>query len=311
MPYVVVVIDELADIMIQAGRDVEPVLSRLMALARATGIHLIIATQRPDVKTISGTIKANIPGRVALGTANATDSRTILDESGAEYLCAKGDMLYKSEEGLGRTQGALITQGELSRIMAFIVKQWPAQIDDAIVNEMESEEEKSDAGDAVNEAGDAFVPAKVKAVAKALRKELGPEARQEGSLPERLDSVARLIDEERTLKKSLKAARTSLDERAKEAIEDLDDDQARLLLSTKWIDPLVSRLSSMPDATVGTLVDTLNALSDKYATTYADIDAQIQSAEEELVGMLGELAGDEFDMAGIRELASLLGGEAR
>ena len=163
----------------------------------------------------------------------------------------------------------------------------------------------------MNEAGDAFVPAKVKAVAKALRKELGPEARQEGSLPERLDSVARLIDEERTLKKSLKAARTSLDERAKEAIEDLDDDQARLLLSTKWIDPLVSRLSSMPDTTVGTLVDTLNALSDKYATTYADIDAQIQSAEEELVGMLGELAGDEFDMAGIRELASLLGGEAR
>ena len=174
-----------------------------------------------------------------------------------------------------------------------------------------TDEEKSDAGEAVNEAGDAFVPAKVKAVAKALRKELGPEARQEGSLPERLDSVARLIDEERTLKKSLKAARTSLDERAKEAIEDLDDDQARLLLSTKWIDPLVSRLSSMPDTTVGTLVDTLNALSDKYATTYADIDAQIQSAEEELVGMLGELAGDEFDMAGIRELASLLGGEAR
>lgn len=83
-----------------------------VALARATGIHLIIATQRPDVKTISGTIKANIPGRVALGTANATDSRTILDESGAELLCAKGDMLYKSEEGLVRTQGAFIAKDE-------------------------------------------------------------------------------------------------------------------------------------------------------------------------------------------------------
>ena len=153
VPYIVIVIDELADIMTLCGRDVEPVLGRLMALARATGIHLIIATQRPDVKTISGTIKANIPGRVALGTANATDSRTILDESGAEYLCAKGDMLYKSEEGLVRTQGALITKGELSRIMAFIVKQWPAQIDDAIVNEMESEEEKSDAGGPVGEDG--------------------------------------------------------------------------------------------------------------------------------------------------------------
>ena len=139
VPYIVIVIDELADIMTLCGRDVEPVLGRLMALARATGIHLIIATQRPDVKTISGTIKANIPGRVALGTANATDSRTILDESGAELLCAKGDMLYKSEEGLVRTQGALITKGELSRIMEFIVKQWPSQIDESIVGEMESE----------------------------------------------------------------------------------------------------------------------------------------------------------------------------
>ena len=140
VPYIVIVIDELADIMTLCGRDVEPVLGRLMALARATGIHLIIATQRPDVKTISGTIKANIPGRVALGTANATDSRTILDESGAELLCAKGDMLYKSEEGLVRTQGAFIAKDELSRIMAFIVKQWPAQIDESIMDEMETEE---------------------------------------------------------------------------------------------------------------------------------------------------------------------------
>ena len=139
VPYIVIVIDELADIMTLCGRDVEPVLGRLMALARATGIHLIIATQRPDVKTISGTIKANIPGRVALGTANATDSRTILDESGAELLCAKGDMLYKSEEGLVRTQGALITKGELSRIMEFVVRQWPSQIDETIVGAMESE----------------------------------------------------------------------------------------------------------------------------------------------------------------------------
>ena len=174
-----------------------------------------------------------------------------------------------------------------------------------------TDEERSDAGEAVNEAGDAFVPAKVKAVAKALRKELGPEARTEGSLPGRLDAVAMLIDEERTLRRSLKDARAALDERAKEAIEGLDDDQARLLLSAKWIDPLVSRLSSMPDEAIGSLVDTLAALSDKYATTYADIDAQIQSAEAELVSMLGKLEGDEFDLAGIRELASLLGGEVR
>jgi S-DNA-T family DNA segregation ATPase FtsK/SpoIIIE len=111
VPYIVIIIDELADIMTLCGTEVTPVLGRLMALARATGIHLILATQRPDVKTISGTIKANIPGRVALGTSNATDSRTILDEAGAELLCAKGDMLYKSEEGLIRTQGSLITKG--------------------------------------------------------------------------------------------------------------------------------------------------------------------------------------------------------
>ena len=153
VPYIVIVIDELADIMTLCGRDVEPVLGRLMALARATGIHLIIATQRPDVKTISGTIKANIPGRVALGTANATDSRTILDESGAELLCAKGDMLYKSDEGLVRTQGALITKGELSRIMEFIVKQWPSQIDESIVDEMESESASDDASGSVGEDG--------------------------------------------------------------------------------------------------------------------------------------------------------------
>ena len=153
VPYIVIVIDELADIMTLCGRDVEPVLGRLMALARATGIHLIIATQRPDVKTISGTIKANIPGRVALGTANATDSRTILDESGAELLCAKGDMLYKSDEGLVRTQGALITKAELSRIMEFIVKQWPSQIDESIVDEMESESASDDASGSVGEDG--------------------------------------------------------------------------------------------------------------------------------------------------------------
>lgn len=153
VPYIVIVIDELADIMTLCGTEVTPVLGRLMALARATGIHLILATQRPDVKTISGTIKANIPGRVALGTSNATDSRTILDESGAELLCAKGDMLYKSEEGLVRTQGSLITKGELSRIMEFIVKQWPAQFDESIVNEMESEEKKSGGKDSADDSG--------------------------------------------------------------------------------------------------------------------------------------------------------------
>ena len=139
VPYIVIVIDEVADIMLQCGRDVDPLVNRLAALARATGIHLVLATQRPDVKTISGTIKANIPGRIALGTTNLQDSRTILDESGAEYLVYKGEMLYKADEGLVRTQGALITKEEIDRIIDFAVKQWPAQIDESIVEQMDEE----------------------------------------------------------------------------------------------------------------------------------------------------------------------------
>ena len=138
MPYIVVIIDELADIMIQAGRDVEPVLSRLMALARATGIHLILATQRPDVKVISGTIKANIPGRVAFATGSATDSRTILDESGAETLIGDGDMLYRTNDGLTvRAQGAFVSRGEKNRIVEFAVRQWPSVMDEDLKEELD------------------------------------------------------------------------------------------------------------------------------------------------------------------------------
>ena len=138
MPYIVIVIDELADIMIQTKRDVEPVLSRLMALARATGIHLILATQRPDVQVISGTIKANIPGRIAFATTNATDSRTILDESGAETLIGDGDMLYRASDGLTvRAQGAFVSRGEKNRIVDFAVKQWPSVMDEELADQLE------------------------------------------------------------------------------------------------------------------------------------------------------------------------------
>ena len=147
MPYIVVIIDELADIMIQAGRDVEPVLSRLMALARATGIHLILATQRPDVKVISGTIKANIPGRVAFATGSATDSRTILDESGAETLIGDGDMLYRTNDGLTvRAQGAFVSRGEKNRIVDFAVRQWPSVMDEDLKDELEHADDGDEGG---------------------------------------------------------------------------------------------------------------------------------------------------------------------
>ena len=145
MPYIVVVIDELADIMIQTKRDVEPVLSRLMALARATGIHLILATQRPDVQVISGTIKANIPGRVAFATTNATDSRTILDESGAETLIGDGDMLYRASDGLTvRAQGAFVSRGEKNRIVDFAVRQWPSVMDEELKDQLDHANDEED-----------------------------------------------------------------------------------------------------------------------------------------------------------------------
>ncbi|MCR5752693.1 MAG: DNA translocase FtsK [Kiritimatiellae bacterium] len=121
VPYIVIIIDEVADLMASNGKEVTPDIARLTAKARAAGIHLILATQRPDAKIITGTIKANIPGRVAFKTSQAIDSRTILDEAGAENLIGKGDMLFKGKDGvLVRAQGAWISDEEIARVTEFI-----------------------------------------------------------------------------------------------------------------------------------------------------------------------------------------------
>ncbi len=131
LPYVVIIIDEVADLMAAAAKEVVPNIARLTAKARAAGIHLILATQRPDAKVITGTIKANIPGRVAFKTTTAIDSRTILDDGGAENLIGRGDMLFKSKEGLLiRAQGAWISDPEIARITAFIEQHSTVQFDD-------------------------------------------------------------------------------------------------------------------------------------------------------------------------------------
>jgi S-DNA-T family DNA segregation ATPase FtsK/SpoIIIE len=138
IPYIVIIIDELADVMQTEGRDVEAVLARLLALARATGIHLILATQRPDTKVITGTLKSNIPGRIAFKTSQGNDSRTILDSVGAEQLIGKGDMLFKSKDGiLLRAQGSFISNEDINAITDYLAQHYPTNFDEKFLRKIE------------------------------------------------------------------------------------------------------------------------------------------------------------------------------
>lgn len=125
MPYIVVIIDELADLMAQAGPEIEAAIERLAHLARATGIHLVIATQRPSVDVITGTIKANIPSRIAFACIQAVDSRTILDRNGAERLIGRGDMLFLPIDAQKpvRIQGCFISEGETEAVVEYLRSQ--------------------------------------------------------------------------------------------------------------------------------------------------------------------------------------------
>ncbi|MCX6306938.1 MAG: DNA translocase FtsK 4TM domain-containing protein [Bacteroidetes bacterium] len=123
LPYIVIVIDEFADLIMTAGREIETPLARLAQLARATGIHLIIATQRPSVNIITGTIKANFPARIAFRVISKIDSRTILDSSGADQLIGRGDMLLSTGSDLIRIQCAFVDTPEIDRLTEFIGSQ--------------------------------------------------------------------------------------------------------------------------------------------------------------------------------------------
>ncbi|WP_173916457.1 DNA translocase FtsK [Halobacillus sp. Marseille-Q1614] len=144
LPYIVVLVDELADLMMVASNDVEDAITRLAQMARAAGIHLIIATQRPSVDVITGVIKANIPSRIAFSVSSQTDSRTILDTGGAEKLLGRGDMLFTpvGSNKPTRVQGAFLSDDEVERVVNFCIEQQKAQYQEEMIPDEESEEKK-------------------------------------------------------------------------------------------------------------------------------------------------------------------------
>ncbi|CAM4226216.1 DNA segregation ATPase FtsK/SpoIIIE, S-DNA-T family [Lacicoccus alkaliphilus] len=143
LPYIVVIIDELADLMMVASKDVEASITRIAQMARAAGIHLIIATQRPSVDVITGIIKANIPSRIAFSVSSNTDSRTILDTQGAEKLLGRGDMLFlpSGRSKPLRVQGAFLADNEVYDVVEFITAQMKANYEKSIMNNQPQKEE--------------------------------------------------------------------------------------------------------------------------------------------------------------------------
>ena len=148
LPYIVCIVDELADLMMVAPADIETCVSRLAQLSRAAGIHLIISTQRPSVNVITGVIKANLTSRIAFKVASKVDSRTILDQMGADHLIGRGDMLFlpPGAHSLLRAQGAFVSDEEINAIVEYLKQNGPPDIDEKFQNHVESAEDENTAG---------------------------------------------------------------------------------------------------------------------------------------------------------------------
>ncbi|TAD86759.1 MAG: DNA translocase FtsK [Alphaproteobacteria bacterium] len=155
LPYIVIIVDEMADLMLVAGKDIEAAIQRLAQMARAAGIHLIMATQRPSVDVITGTIKANFPTRISFQVTSKIDSRTILGEAGAEQLLGQGDMLYMAGGGrITRVHGPFVSDQEVERIVGFVKSQGePDYIDDIVEDEDDFDGGSAGEGGFVSEGG--------------------------------------------------------------------------------------------------------------------------------------------------------------
>ena len=149
LPYIVIIIDELADLMMTSAREVEESITRLAQMARAVGIHLILATQRPSVDVITGLIKANFPARISFRTTSKVDSRTILDSNGAETLLGRGDMLFlpPGSSRLMRVHGPMVTEEEVSKVVEFLKAQGKPIYNQKILEAPAEERETEDGGD--------------------------------------------------------------------------------------------------------------------------------------------------------------------
>lgn len=196
LPLIVVIVDELADLMMVASKEVEDAIIRLGQKARAAGIHMILATQRPSVDVISGLIKANVPSRIAFAVSSGTDSRTILDENGAEKLLGRGDMLFKpiDENHPVRLQGSFISDEDVERIVTFVKNQAEADYDDNFdpgevsENDMDSGSE-SEQGDPLFEEAKALVIETQKASASMIQRRLSVGFNRATRLMEELEAA--------------------------------------------------------------------------------------------------------------------------